>query len=76
MLVMVNARVARGTRRFQEALDIALAYKREHPDWTAAISVANACRYLGNLTMAVAYFRRALTIIRASLGSAAQKFPE
>lgn len=59
-LVMVNARVARGARRFQEALDIALAYEREHPDWTAAIAVANGYRYLGDLTTAVAYFRRAV----------------
>ncbi len=59
-LMMVHARVARGAKRFQEALDIALAYEREHPDWTAAISVANGYRYLGDLSSALAYFRRAV----------------
>ncbi|OJT24554.1 hypothetical protein BO221_15505 [Archangium sp. Cb G35] len=60
LLMMVHARTARGARRFQEALDIALAYEREHPDWMAAVSVANGYRYLGDLTSAVAYFRRAV----------------
>jgi tetratricopeptide (TPR) repeat protein len=59
-LMMVNARVARAARRFQEALDIALAYEREHPDWMAAVAVANGYRYLGDLPAAVASFRRAL----------------
>lgn len=59
-LLLVHARVARGAKRFQEALDIALAYERVYPNWTAAVAVANAYRYLGDEPAALEFFRRAL----------------
>lgn len=59
-LLLVHARLARGAKRFQEALDIALAYERVYPNWTAAVAVANAYRYLGDEPAALESFRRAL----------------
>ncbi|MFP2894959.1 tetratricopeptide repeat protein [Corallococcus sp. 4LFB] len=60
ILMMVAARLARTTGNFQESLDIALAYEREHPDAMAAIMAAGAYRSLGNLPAAMAAFHRAL----------------
>lgn len=51
-LMLASARLARSTGRFQEALDIALAYEREHPDMLAALAAANAYRSMGDVPAA------------------------
>lgn len=58
-LMLVSARLARTTGDFQESLDIALAYEREHPDSMAAIMAAGAYRCLGDVRAALAAYRRA-----------------
>lgn len=59
-LMLAAARLARDTGRFQESLDIALAYEREHPDSLAALAAAGAYRCLGDVPAAVAAYLRAL----------------
>lgn len=58
-LMVASARLARTTGSFQESLDIALAYEREHADPMSAIMAAAAYRCLGDVRAALAAYRRA-----------------
>lgn len=59
-LMAAAAKLARMTGNFQESLDIALGFEREHPDAMAAIMAAGAYKGMGDLPAALAAYRRAL----------------